>query len=896
MGVVWKAVDTTLDREVAIKVLPELFSSDADRLARFQREAKLLASLNHPNIAAVFGLHETPSTGSGQAPSDDSGPGLRFLAMELVPGESLADRLKQGPLSVDQALFTGVQVAEALEAAHAQGVVHRDLKPGNIIICPDGKAKVLDFGLAKSYENEGSGSGPSGALSATMTTGGTREGVILGTAAYMSPEQARGRKLDKRTDIWAFGCVLYECLTALGPYKGETVSDSLGAILHKEPDYDLLPEDTPPMVRLLLRRCLTKNAKKRLHDIADARIELEQAIEDPQGSLAGLSRDALAVAEAKQVRRKGRIRKRFAAAGIALGLAAGFLGGWMLRGEPQPQPVRKLDLGVDLEQSAGTNQFVSISPDGSRVVFTNQNRLWVQLLNELEPRLLEGIDQAEAPFWSPDGEWIGYFSTRKLWKVQATGGRPVAICELGDATAGGVGGSWGEDGTIVYARGNSGLIQVTALGGQPREILPTSEGIGDYHEPSVLPGGRGILLVVHRQDRSPGQLAIFVDGETRLVLDAPTPERIWFPVYANSGHILFRRAGGQAIQGLWALPFSLDQLEPTGEPFLIAPDASAGNISQDGDLVFIHHPPGGGNDQMVWVDRSGRILEPASNQYAGLGAPSLSPDGRFLAFTAGSGQQVSDSWLRDMERGTETRLTRDSNFSFNYNWHPSGDLVYSRFEPGEEGGVPAGIFVCRMPVDGSAVAVKIGPGVLGGLSPDGQKAVVSRAKDGKPTISITSIPSDIWLVDLDGTDEQMLLSNTSSNLVGPISPDGRWLVYSSDSSGRREIYLTRFPEATGRWQVSLDGGEYPQWSHDGADLFFRNESQLLEVSVGSGSSPQLGQPVVLFETNLAMLDRGFSIGPNEERFILAQSVRGDDNEEPRRTGIKVVQNWYQEFE
>jgi len=894
MGVVWKALDTTLEREVAIKVLPELFSSDADLLARFQREAKLLASLNHPNIAAVFGLHETPS--------DDSGPGLRFLAMELVPGESLAERLEQGALSVDQALFTGVQVAEALEAAHAQGVVHRDLKPGNIIICPDGKAKVLDFGLAKSYENEGSGSGPSGQPSATMTTGGTREGVILGTAAYMSPEQARGRKLDKRTDIWAFGCVLYECLTALGPYKGETVSDSLGAILHKEPDYDLLPEDTPPMVRLLLRRCLTKNAKKRLHDIADARIELEQAIEDPQGSLAGLSRDALAAAEAQQIHRKGRIRKRFAAAGIAIGLAAGFLGGWMLRGGPQPQPVRKFDLGIDMEPSPGTTQFVSISPDGSRVVFTNQNRLWVQLLNELEPRLLEGIDKAEAPFWSPDGEWIGYFATRKLWKVQATGGRPVAICELGDATAGGVGGSWGEDGSIVYTRGNSGVMQVTALGGEPREILPTAEGIGDYHEPSALPDGRGILLVVHPQNRSPGVLAVLVDGKTSVLRDAPSPERIWSPVYAESGHIIFRRDRGQAIQGLWALPFSLDRLEPTGEPFLIAPDASAGNISQKGDLVFIHNPPGGDNDQMVWVDRSGRILEPASNQYAGLGSPSLSPDGRFLAFSAGTGQQDNDSWLRDMERGTETRLTRDSNFAFDYKWHPSGDLVYSRFEPGEEGAAPAGVFFCRIPVDGSADAVKIGPGLLGGLSSDGSQAVVTRNKDGGPLLGGPGTPSDIWLVNLDGgdgndgSDGKILISNASANVAGPVSPDGRWLAYDSNSSGRNEIYLTRFPEGTGRWQVSLDGGEFPQWSHDGANLFFRNNDQLLEVSVGAGSSPQLGQPVVLFEAEPLMLGRGFTIGPNDERFVVAQPVRGDGSEEPRRTGIKVVQNWYREFE
>ncbi len=881
MGVVWKALDTTLDREVAIKVLPDLFSSDVERLARFQREAKLLASLNHPNIAAVFGLHEAE--------------GLRFLAMELVPGETLADRLQQGPLTLDQAMFTGVQIAEALEAAHAQGVVHRDLKPANIIIAPDGKAKVLDFGLAKSYETDGSGSGPSATQNPTMTTGGTRAGVILGTAAYMSPEQARGKPMDKRTDIWSFGCVLFECLTADGPYKGETVSDSLGAILHKEPDYDLLPDDTPPTLRLLLRRCLAKNARKRLHDIADARIELEQAIEDPQGSLAGLSRDALAAADAKYAQKTGRGRKRFAAAGIVIGLLVGLVGGWMLRGEPESAPLRKLDLGTALEAGDNNDQFVAMAPDGSRVVYTNQGRLWVQRLNELEPRALDGSEGAIAPFWSPDGAWIGYFASRKLWKIQADGGRPVAICELGDDTAGGVGASWTADDAIVFTRGNSGLMQVSALGGQPRDILPVEEGIGDYHEPFALPGGKGIVMVIHREGQSPGELALFHDGKTTTLIPVSPQERIWFPVYAGTGHILFRRSSGQATAGLWALPFSLSRLEATGEPFLVAPDASAGSVSEDGTLVFIHNPPGATNDQMVWVDRAGRVLEPASNLFDGVGSPTLSPDGKRLAFTAGSSEAAS-AWVRDLERGSETRLGNAGTFSFAYNWHPSGDLVYSVFDQGDGNGPPRGLFVYRAPADGSAPAQEIGPGLIGGLTPDGTRMVVTVSQEGEPQALFGSAGGDIWLNPLDGSEGKALIATQADEEAGPVSPDGRWLAYKSDSSGRDEIYLTRFPDGTGRWQVSLSGGESPLWAPDGRSLFLANGAKVLEVAVGSGSIPELGRPTLLFEDGAAMLDRAFSVSRDGQRFILARHVREKGDDEPRRTGIKIVQNWHREFE
>ncbi len=454
MGEVWKARDTSLDREVAIKVLPETFARDPDRLTRFEREAKLLASLNHPGIAAVHGLHVED--------------GVRFLAMELVPGEDLARRLARGPLPLDEALFVGVQIAEALEAAHAQGVIHRDLKPANVILTPDGRAKVLDFGLAKAFEGEASGSA---SLSPTMTSAGTVAGVLLGTAAYMSPEQARAKRVDKRTDVWAFGCVLFECLTGRNLFKGETISDSLGAVLHKEPDWSLLPSGTPPMVRMLLRRCLTRDPEKRLHDIADARIELEQAIEDPAAG-------TVATADLReQAARMRPARRRWIAAGLVSGLLAGAAAGWLLRGDPRPAPLRKFDLGAEIDAGAlGQMPEAVISPDGSRIAFLHQNKVWVQALDELEARPLEGTDDAGGLFWSPDGGQIGYFADTKLWRVPAAGGRPVAICELGEVATGGRGASWGADGRIVYSRGNTGLLEVPALGGEPRELVPLLEG------------------------------------------------------------------------------------------------------------------------------------------------------------------------------------------------------------------------------------------------------------------------------------------------------------------------------------------------------------------------------------------------------------------------------------
>jgi Tol biopolymer transport system component len=879
MGEVWTARDTTLDRDVAIKLLPDLLASDPERLARFEREAKLLASLNHPGIAAVYGLHEDNH--------------VRFLAMELVPGEDLSRRLEQGPLSVEQTLFIGTQVAEALGAAHAQGVVHRDLKPANIMLTPDGKAKVLDFGLAKTAEG---GDSSSVSSSPTVTTGGTAAGVVLGTAAYMSPEQARGRVVDRRTDVWSFGCVLFECLSGVALFKGETASDSLGAILHKEPDWSLLPAGTPPTVRLLLRRCLTKVRDKRLHDIADARIELEQAIEDPSGSSMGLADASIRAAEAAGAR--GRSGRWLTGAAAVLMLAAGLFVGWKLRGTPAEAPVRKLDLGVQIE-SGSEGVEAAISPDGAQIAFTHQGSLWVQALDALEPRALDGTEGAFAPFWSPEGDEIGYFAGGKLWRIPAVGGRGVAICDLGGEITGGRGASWAEDDRIIVSRGNTGLMAVPALGGTPVEIVPLTEGESDLHEPHVLPGDGGILFVAHPVGGPPNVLSAVHGGERRVLLDSGD-QRLWSPAYDPSGHILVRRTGGDVTAGLWALPFSLDRLEVTGEPFLVVPDASGGTVSRDGTLAFVHHPPMAGRDHLVWVDRTGGAIEPIGDTRVGASSPSLSPDGRWMAFTMVDTEDRNfDLWVRDLERGTETRLTVDGSEEFQPLWRGSGqELLFSSFTPPGEGGPSVQAYV--VPPDGSqSPRPLLENGVAADLTADGRSFVATRLAEGEP-IS-TSSNTDIWLMSFEEDAEpRLLVGSPDRERGGMISPDGRWMAYQWERAGKSRLYLTRFPEATGRWQVSVGEAEDPKWDPRGDRLYFLEGSALMEVAVGlrSGSGadrePQLGRPTPLFDLPAPGADRGYTPSLDGERFVTTKAAVSEDDE-ARRSGIKLVQNWFAEF-
>jgi len=661
MGVVWRAVDTTLDREVAIKVLPEAFALDAERLARFEREAKLLASLNHPNIATVHGLHESRD--------------VRFLAMELVAGEDLAERLARGALPVDDAFGIAHQIAQALEAAHDSGVVHRDLKPANVRITPAGAVKVLDFGLAKAFAAGSAERAASPSHSPTITSVGTLTGVILGTAAYMSPEQAKGKEVDRRADVWAFGVVLYEMLTGRRLFDGETISETLAAVLMKEIAWDALPADTPPRIRRLLRRCLQRDPQSRLRDAGDARLLIEEV---------------LAGADREEVRQRPRYGSAFLwAASVFAAVATGVA---LDRFVPRPvpaRPLRKFELSVpDVERAR-------ISPDGRRLTYVSSGKLWVRDLDRLEARPLEGTEGAGVFFWSPDAAWVAYLADGKLWKVPAGGGKPTMICDLPgpEGFFGRAGGVWERDGTILFTTDRTGLLRVSAQGGDPKSVLePQPDEETAFHGVNALPDGRGVVFVVHRTGEGRPKwdtLAAYAAGKnTKKILLQVEGQWLMGPVYSSTGHLLYRREPDNP--GIWALPFSPSELEVTGEPFLVAPNGKYPSVAEDGTLVYIS---GGGEREVqpAWVDRGGKLLGTIGEpQRVNRWSLALSPDQGRVALTLGDGDE-SDVWVYDAIRGTRARLTSTRDAT-NPAWSPDGKrIIYHRGKSTADGDLPPAV-------------------------------------------------------------------------------------------------------------------------------------------------------------------------------------------------------------
>jgi serine/threonine protein kinase len=613
MGSVWRAVDTHLDREVAIKLLPEGFACDPDRLARFDREAKLLASLNHPNIAGVYGFHPTSADTS-----------VSFLAMELVEGEDLAERLARGPLPVDDTLDVARQIAEALEAAHGKGVVHRDLKPANIKLTPEGKIKVLDFGLAKAMSPEPASGSFDVALSPTLTSAGTRAGMILGTAAYMSPEQARGKPLDRRTDLWSFGCVVYECLTATQLFRGETVSDSLAAILRKDPNWSSLPDATPPMIRLLLRRCLTREPGKRLQDAGDARIELEQAIEDPRVESLGLAPVGRVVPAEEPSKTRW---LPWAIAAVAVVFAVMFAVMFAMRGTtptPDSNASRRLMIPVPGPTEFGDrlSSPPAISPDGNTVVFGvaeegGVTRLWLRPIDEFGPHPLSDTEGAEYAFWSPDSRHVGFFVGGKLKRIEVATGRVQTIGREGSSSP--RGGSWHANGQIAYApNSNAGIHVIDASGGEARQITTPDPDVPDssHRWPWVLPDGEHVLFVswtndLRAQEEHGGVYVASLQGDeapVRVVADASSM------AYVPPGYLLVVRG-----DNLIAIPFDASDRRVTGEAVVIATGVlrsranahSAFSASTDGTLVYAVGQaflPA----TLTWFDRDGDVTVAAA--------------------------------------------------------------------------------------------------------------------------------------------------------------------------------------------------------------------------------------------------------------------------------------------
>ncbi len=848
MGEVYRARDAKLNREVAIKVLPEAVAEDAERLARFQREAQVLASLNHPHIAAIYGLEK-----SGH---------VEALVLELVEGETLAERIGAGAIPVDEALAIARQIADALEAAHEKGIVHRDLKPANVKITPEGKVKVLDFGLAKALT--GDASSPDVSHSPTLTAQATQAGVVIGTAAYMSPEQARGKAVDKRADIWAFGAVLYEMLAGRKAFEGETVSDTLAAVLRADIEWSSLPSQTPPAVRGVLRRCLDRDPKHRLRDIGDARIALED-LTATGASSAGEPADA----PPTPVRRA--VWPWLAAVIVALlaGTAAGRFALAPRRAAAQP---------VRFEVSAGVVSSAAISPDGRHLAIASRGKLWIRDLGRLEIREIEGTEDAVRPFWSPDSRTIAFGAHGKLWKVMAEAGTPSAICELASGLwDDDAGGAWLADGTIVFSNGNSGLWKVSAQGGDPVEVLkPDPKQELDFHTASALPDGRSVVYVIHRAAEGAGAdtLGIWSGGKARRMFESKG-QNLDNPVYSPSGHILFERSPTNA--GVWALPFSLKTLASTGEPFLVSPGARGPSVASDGTLIVL--PPRRRRPtSLAWTDRDGKILgrvdEPRHR-----GPAAISPDGaRIVAteFTEGKW----DLWLYDLERNTRSRLTNDGGAEAPV-WLMDGRSILYESRTASAGSIR------RVLADGSGRVEDIVPGAgRPGVSARGDFLFYAvRSGDGWR----------LWYRSLaDGKQKPALfLDQPFYSIEASPSPDGRFVAYEAWSGpGASEIYLRRFPPSEGVWQVSSNGGTSPHWSSDGR-LFFAQGADILEVPLTTDPEVRLGAPTRLFRRTApggGNVPSGFEVSPDGKRFLIYEPA-GDMSDER----IVVALDWFAEL-
>jgi serine/threonine protein kinase len=854
MGEVYRARDAQLGRDVAIKVLPAAFVTDRERLARFEREARVLAALNHPHIGAIYGLENVND--------------VRALVLELVEGDTLADRIARGPLSLTEALPIARPIAEALEAAHEKGIVHRDLKPANIKITPARTVKVLDFGLAKA----GDGAGPNLSRSPTVTIGGTRDGVLLGTAAYMSPEQARGQAVDKRTDIWAFGCVLYEMLTGRTPFTGDTLSDTVAAILDREPDWTLLPNATPPEIRRLLHRCLTKEPLRRLRDIGDARIDLEAA--PSNGSSPA---------------RAGTPWKSFVpiVAAFVLGSLATLPFGAAYFRHPLVDRASTRFLVYPVEGTAfqprTTGAAVTVSPDGRLLAYAaydqdGRRMLWIRPLDALSAKPLPGTQGATAPFWSPDSHALGFFAEGKLKTIAVVGGPPGGVCDVADPG----GGTWNRDDAIVFASTGRPLSRVRRAGGEasPLTILDTTHGELNHLWPSFLPDGRHFLFLVESSSRPTTVFIGSLDSnEIRPLLAANSNA-----IFTVPGYLLFLRE-----RALLAQPFDTTRLTLVHEPAVVAESVDMddtgsylGGFSASDTGVVTFHSSGGEPTQLTWFSRSGMPL--GSIGSSSDGRPSLSPDDKTVAVWRRYPQTgTGDIWLLDASRGIQSRFTFDQS-DYLPLWSPDGSRL--AFASDRDG--VGNLYAAPASGTGTAALILKTPELKmpQSWSPDGRYIVY--------TVIAAKTRTDVWVFPLFGDRKPFPFLQTEFNEGGgQISPNGRWMAYTSDESGVNEVYVQSFAErGRGKWRVSVGGGAQAQWRRDGKELFYlAADRKLMAVSIGGGSTFEADMPTILFQTRgrpdaLVGVRNSYVVSSNGERFLV--ETRNDSN---AATPVTVVLNW-----
>ena len=896
MGEVYRARDTRLNRDVAIKVLPDVFSSDPDRLGRFRREAQLLATLNHQNIAAIYGLEEAGIP-----------PGTSALVLELVDGPTLADRIAAGPLPLEEALSIARQLVDALESAHELGIVHRDLKPSNVKVRTDGTVKVLDFGLAKALGGTGPGS-PAGigidrpdlVASPTITSPAlmTGAGLILGTAAYMAPEQAKGRVVDRRADIWAFACVLYEMLTGRRAFEGDDVSETLAFVLTREPAWGSLPADIPPAVQRLLRRCLQKNPSRRLRDISDARLDIDDALASPSGE------DATGQAIARSAPAGPRLAWRalpWAMAGVAGVAATVAVVGWA--------PWREAPLAPEVRfefPAAGTAAFMSISPDGRLVAYSapqstsGQTMIWIRPLDSLEARPLPGTEGAAIPDWSPDSRFIVFAAEQRLVKMEVTGrGAPQTLTSLPPGSTY-QRAAWNHDGVIVFSNAGS-LHRVAETGGPASELTePDPSREETFHAtPWFLPDGRHFLYSAW--SANPEHRAIYVgslDSATRVRL-MPSEGKV---MYTEPGFLVFMRSGM-----LMAQPFDADDLTFTGEAVPLADNvaytgttgAAAFHISATGTLVYRRAGEGVAlSRELVWVDREGqrgKPLGPSMNA----NAIELSPDGRrvagFEAFGSGS---TTDIWVLDLDRAVRTRLTTNSaadNFPV---WSPdSTEVVFHSNRVGRSA-------LFRKPVNGAIAELQLLQMERGiivrprGWSRDGMYLLTERVTGGT-----VATQRDLIAFSLSGEQREVkevpYIATPFDEGQATLAPNGRWVAYVSNEPGPYQVFVQPFPDPTGgKWQISITGGQYPRWRGDGRELYYvRTDGRLIAVSVTTEGAFEAGRETPLFQVPFpaasgVAVSIPYDVSKDGSRFLLsAQLTPRAADTVSNSSPITVVLNW-----
>ena len=885
MGEVYRAEDTRLGREVAIKVLPETVAQDAERLARFEREAKVLASLNHPNIATLYGLETAIPSGpdadsgadSDASPKPQAPSPTTFLAMELVEGEDLAQRIAKGPIPVKESVAIGKQIADGLEAAHAKGIIHRDLKPANIRITTDGTVKILDFGLAKAWDPLTGDVDP--AESPTITAEMTRVGTILGTAPYLSPEQARGQVVDRRADIWAFGCVLYEMLTGRRTFAGSTSTEILAQILERDPDWSALPPDLSPSLDRLLRRCLEKDPKQRLRDAGDVALALEDLdLEQPQVSADG-------------GRSGSNLTMRILPWLVATAAAILAIVTWIGKSPPaQPEAsptVRFTEASpalLDIARIGHAGSAVAISPNGQVLVWvgatTESTQLYMRHLDENEAHPIPGTEGGLAPFFSPDGEWIGFWAKERLKKVAVSGGVPQTICEMSHVH----GASWGDGIIIMGAVGDLTLWWVDPAGGQAQRV-DSLDGLiiqGEY--PKLLPGSRSVLLSQLGQNTV--DLVSLDSGEVSTLVSEGTNAS-----YLPTGHLVWTHE-----DNLLAAPFDVSSSTLTGQARTVIEGVlnetlhgalSHYAVSDEGTLAYLPGTFQQAGSRPTWVKLDG-TTEPLPLPADTYLSPRVSPDGRRLLLSRQA--KTRSLWLAEPARGVMSPITGDEGDQYWAIWTPDGgNIVFNSTQGGERT-----TNIWMQPVDRSAPPTRL-------TTEPFHQPPQDMTRDGRTLLFVGAIGAnanfDISVLHLDNGPTTAPLIDTSAQEIKPaLSPDDRWLAYASNVTGRLEVYVQPFPDLGATIRVSPNGGTEPIWSPSGDRLYYRSQNgrRVFAVDVISGDPLRFGSEELLFEGSFepgVTWGSKWDIHPDGEKFLMLQAEYPDPPE-----GIRVIVNWFEELE